>query len=108
MNFKIGQDVVCVSKDISHDTIIGKTYPVLAINYCPGCNRQMINVGSPSHHSTYVRCQCRHLWDAHSHTRWFASSRFRPLEFISAHNELIEKFPMPEEVLDIPIKEPVI
>lgn len=104
MNFKVGQDVVCVNKNSMHNTIVGKTYLINRVKYCK-CGKQAVDVGLPMLYSA-TECSCGKV--SYDGIAWFGSFRFRPLEFISAHNELIEKFPIPEEVPDIEIKEPVL
>jgi hypothetical protein len=89
--FKIGQKVICVKSFEKLRTIWGFNYPkindiveVLSIKKHHTINDYLITIPN-------LECEvCAHC--------------FKPLKYISAANELIEKFPDVKEISDKPIK----
>lgn len=62
--FKIGDKVVSLTNPLSEGSqprVKGKVYKVQAIQYCPGCGTQTINLGyhlPPNKFSEYSDCTC--------------------------------------------------
>ena len=61
--FKIGDNVVALNNPLnskSQPRVKGKVYKVQAIQYCPGCGTQTINLGYhlPDDVSDYSDCTC--------------------------------------------------
>ena len=104
MNFEIGQKVVCVDVSGVTSLVEGATYTIIGINKCVcGCLQLLVHSGSTAE---CTKCACKTETPIIGGDSWQRSTRFRPLEYDSAHEEILEKYPLTEEIPDVPVKEP--
>lgn len=106
MNFEIGEEVICIKNHSQGCVLVGEEYIVESARTCScGLDKIMVITNRTSGYraSRCTRCGHRRL-----DTGWFDSILFRrkATEYNSAHDEIIEKYPLTEEVPDTPIKEP--
>ncbi len=105
---KPGDRIVCVSAPSSECGEVfvkkGTVYLLLGIIPCLKCDHVWFDVGvRPS--GDFQRCgMCTYPSKFPGHTVWISRELFRPIEYNSAHSELLKE--VVEEKLDIPIKEP--
>ena len=98
---RVGQKVVCIKSSTSRWVIKGRIYTVENMVKCE-CGHIMIAVGVVRL-KMYTSCStCGMLY---SPNIWFNSANFAPIQYNSAHSELVQKA-VTIEKSDIPIKEP--
>ena len=97
-NFRVGEEVVCVSKTISHGTKVGHTYTVTAKCVC-GCGEKLIQT-EIGLQSSYQRTKCSSCGTFYEGVQWYKEDRFRRIVRNSVYEELLDKFPLEEEKLD--------
>jgi hypothetical protein len=105
---KAGNKVVCI--DPVGDLIKGKIYIIRDLKECLKCNALELDVGICLVYGFLYRqrCpKCGHYEEGFigGGKHWFNASRFRPLQYDTCHDELIN---IVEEKPDIKIKEPVL
>ena len=108
MNFKVGQKVVCVISDKGISK--GNIYVILDFDYCACKHKCWVDVGiTMPVGKIVVGCgDCSH--DLTPNINWWNSRHFTPIEYNSAHDEIMQKFESPIERPDIlePVKPPKI
>lgn len=106
---KVGDEIVCIfaPPDASGyvPVVKGRVYLLLGIVTCQNCGHTWFDVGIlPS--GDFQECgRCAPFSTFPGHTVWVSYKLFRPIEYNSAHEELLNK-EVVEEKLDIPVKEP--
>ena len=105
MGMKTGDRVVCIKssnyKNTWPDIIKGKIYTIRLVNYC-GCSVWLdVGIDMCQIDSSCHRCR----FSLPGGCAWYGSLLFRPLQFNSAHEELINII---EEKIDVEIHEPVL
>lgn len=94
MNFQIEQQVVALTNPgvlAAQHRVKGKTYIVLAIEYCKKCGRQSIHIGGylPTKNAS-MRCRCNHVELADDDRGFTDSENFAPLEEIKESEKALE------------------
>ncbi len=103
---KVGDNVVCIKTMASTQgdgqIIKGQIYPILDEWAC-GCGWRHFDIG---HTTLYVSgCPTCHSHSQKQGMLWARSEYFAPIQYNSAHSELLQKA-VTIEKSDIPIKEP--
>ena len=102
---KPGDRVVCIRtksiNDNAHTIIKGREYTIEGTYSCL-CGKIYLNIGIYFNGPMSGLCNCNNTTP--QGIVWANSIHFRPLQYHSAHNELIN---VVEERLDIKIKEPI-
>lgn len=96
MNFKIGQEVVCIKSHSQGAVKEGEIYTIEDLNLCPKCKELDLHVGIYNT-SFLVECTCGHLDD--TVISWLHHSLFKPLDEL--YNEELN-----EELNEIFSKQP--
>lgn len=105
MNFSVGEKVVCIKNHSLGYVIAGQEYIVDGVQTCVCGQEDVKIITGRAYPGGVSNCHCGHLY---SDNDWYNSKLFRRKLYNSAHDEIIEKYPLTEEVPDTPIKEPQI
>lgn len=110
-NFKIGQKIICVNDDgfdngMAHP-IKNKIYSIESFSCCNGCGVATIVLKEIISTGIGLSCtKCNNDFECNKIKRAeFRTERFRPLQYESAINEILEKLKITEEKSDVKIKE---
>jgi hypothetical protein len=108
---KIGTKVVCIlngTNSVGNQVIKGRIYTIEDILDCPKCPLIWIDVGLRCESNT-DECLCGYFRGS-ANIVWVDHRYFRPIEYNTAHEELIKKEVIEEKSdipLEVPTEEPV-
>lgn len=100
-NFSVGEEVVCVETHPWRCVVKGEEHVIEGMRVC-ACGREQVLVLSGRVPAHTVSTRCTACGCVSIGVNWYNAQRFRrkALEYNSATEELLEKFPIEEEVLD--------
>jgi hypothetical protein len=89
---KVGDNVICIqtcSNGFNESVFKGKIYTIYAIRNCPGCKKIQFDVGLRGVIGS-DKCLCGY-GSGKTDITWAVSTLFAPIQYDSAHDELLEK-----------------
>ena len=98
MNFKKGQEIVCVKTHSRGLVKEGELHVVKNLNNCPNCGDLIIDVGMTTE-KFITECYCHTLIRSYG-IHWFSHKLFKPLDdlFNEEINELLKEITLEETI----------